>query len=77
MVYFSVELVFLLLFFGAELESFFHLVDLTAIFFNFILKLWEIVGVFLADVEHLDLELREIVFKSLKLLVFVSLLFHL
>ncbi len=39
MVHFSVELVFLLLFFGAELESFFHLVDLTAIFFNFILKL--------------------------------------
>lgn len=37
--YFSVELVFLLLFFGAELKSFFHLVDLTAIFFNFILKL--------------------------------------
>lgn len=64
MMHFSVEFIFFLLFFRVKLESFFHLDDLTVIFFNFVLELREIVGVFLANIEHLDLKLREIVLES-------------
>ena len=76
MCYFFVDLFSMEVLFRVEEHSISEFFEVFWIFFYFILKIGEVICVFLTDIEHLDLELSKLLLQGLNFFILLLFLFE-